>query len=53
MKPLFTKPVVKAIAKYGMVAVSGVVAVVQALADQKRAQEFEALKKTVSELTKK
>ena len=53
MKPLFTKPVIKLVVKYGMVAVSGVVAVAQALQDQKKAQEFEALKKTVSELTKK
>lgn len=53
MKSLFAKPVVKVIAKWGMVAVSMVTAGVQAMQEHKRAQEFEALKKTVSELTKK
>lgn len=53
MLNLFGNPVVKKVAGITMAVVSGVFTVVGALADQKREQEFEAMKKTLSELTKK
>lgn len=45
--------IVKKVLGFVPVVVAGVVAVVNALSDQKQAQEFEALKQAVSELQDK
>ena len=53
MKLQLGNPVVKKVLGISMAVFSGIVTVAGALADQKREQEFEALKKTVSELANK
>lgn len=45
-------PVAKKVLGFASAAVMGVVAVVNALSDQKKAAEFEDMKKTLSELQK-
>lgn len=50
MKINLNGPVAKKIISYGSVVITGVVAVIGALADKKHAQEFEDMKKVVSEL---
>ena len=48
-----TKKVVQTILSFAPVVVAGAVAVINALADRKQAQDFEALKTAVSELQNK
>lgn len=52
-KDIINSPILKTVGKYAGVAVTAVVAVSSALADQKREKEFEDLKKTVADLQKK
>lgn len=53
MKFKLENETVKKVLGFVPVAVAGVVAVFNALSEQKQAQEFEALKKAVSELQEK
>lgn len=52
-KDIINSPVLKSVAKYAGVAVTAVVAISGALADQKKEQEFEELKKKVDDLQNK
>lgn len=52
MKIKFDGPVVKKVVGIVSAVAVGAVAVVNALSEQKKAQEFEEMKKTLSELTK-
>ena len=52
-KDFINSPALKTVGKYAGLAVTAVVAVSGALADQKKEKEFEELKKTVADLQKK
>lgn len=53
IKDIINNPILKSVGKYAGLAVTAVVAVSGALADQKREKEFEDLKKTVADLQNK
>ena len=52
-KDIINSPALKTVGKYAGVAITAVVAVTGALADQKKEKELEDLKKTVADLQKK